>query len=111
MFVIIFAYMSVYLSGQGTPDDWSIKTSVLYKGNCLCQCVCLSVWPRNISWFEYLFNYPDYRFSGVPQAMIDTEVWVPFDREYPAENEVVADVGSIGFTGRLVIGKHRALGV
>ncbi|PFX22226.1 Gamma-aminobutyric acid type B receptor subunit 1 [Stylophora pistillata] len=32
--------------------------------------------------------------------MIDTEVWVPFDREYHVGNEVLMDAGSIGFTGR-----------
>lgn len=43
--------------------------------------------------------------------MIDIEVWVLFDCKYCVENEVVVDVGLIGFMGRLVIGKYWVFGV
>ncbi|XP_020623453.1 uncharacterized protein LOC110060978 [Orbicella faveolata] len=40
------------------------------------------------------------RTPGVPQVMIDTEVWVPFDREEPVKSQKMVDVGSLGITGR-----------
>ena len=42
------------------------------------------------------------RTPGVPQAMIDTEVWVPFDREEPVKSQTMVDAGSSGITGRWV---------
>lgn len=42
------------------------------------------------------------RTPGVPQAMIDTEVWIPFDRDEPMKSQMMVDAGSLGITGRWV---------
>lgn len=56
--------------------------------------------------FNILFHTAYFRTPGVPQAMIDTEVWVPFDREEPVTSQTMADAGSLGITGRWVFMKH-----
>jgi len=44
------------------------------------------------------------RTPGVPQAMIDTEVWVPFDRQEPGKSQTMEEAGSLGIMGRWVEG-------
>ena len=87
-------------------SQWVVGTT----GNEFPSCECVLFFCKGTggyfaavlkSCLTYL-SYTMNRTPGVPQAMIDTEVWVPFDRDEPVKSPMMVDAGSLGITGRSV---------